>query len=182
MSGGNIMENKNNETEKIEGLGESLKVEDKSLEAIETIQVELEDTKEKFLRLYADFENYKKKVQKDKEELIKYSNETLIYEILPIIDSLEMALKHASNENLDSLKQGVENTLRELIRTLEKFGLKSIEAINKSFDPAYHHAMSQVEREDVDDNTIVEELRKGYIFNEKVLRPSLVVVSKKTGH
>lgn len=167
---------------KPEEAGISTELEDKSTEAVELIQAELEDTKNKYLRLYAEFENYKKKVQKDKEELVKYANESMVYEILPVIDSLEMALKHAGDNCTDAtaaLAQGVENTLRELNRTLEKFGVASIEALNKPFDPAYHHAMSQVGRSDVENNTVVEEFRKGYLYKEKVLRPSLVAVSKK---
>lgn len=171
-------EKRKEETQKVEEIGASLQVEDKTPEAIETIQAELEETKDKYLRLYAEFENYRKKVQKDKEELIKYSNESLIYELLPIIDNLEMALRHT--EEKDSLIKGVENTHREMLRTLQKFGLSPIDAIGKPFDPNYHHAMSQVERDDVENNTVVEELRKGYLYNEKVIRPSLVAVSKKT--
>lgn len=159
--------------------GVSTELEDKS---IETIQAELGEVKDKYLRLYADFDNYRKKIQKDKEELVKFANESLIYELLPNIDNLEMALKHASEggpEALQSLRQGVENTHRELLRTLEKFGVTPIEALNKPFDPAYHHAMSQVERDDVENNTVVEEFRKGYLYRDKVLRPSLVAVSKR---
>lgn len=170
-------EQKKEDIQKTEEIAVSLQVEDKTPEAVETIQAELEETKDKYLRLYAEFENYRKKVQKDKEELIKYSNETLIYELLPVIDSLEMALKHSDEK--ESLVKGVENTLREMLRTLQKFGLSPIEAIGKPFDPNYHHAMSQVERDDIDNNTVVEELRKGYLYNEKVIRPSLVTVSKK---
>jgi len=172
----------NSTAEKPEESGISTELEEKSLEAVELIQAELEDTKGKYLRLYAEFENYKKKVQKDKEEFIKYSNETMAYELLPAIDNLDMALKHAGESNSDSLaalSQGVENTLREINRTLEKFGICSIEALNKTFDPAYHHAMTQVERADVENNTVVEEFRKGYLYKDKVLRPSLVAVSKK---
>lgn len=160
----------------------STEIEDKSTEAVEIIQADLEETKNKYLRLYAEFENYKKKVQKDKEELIKYANESMVYELLPVIDNLEMALKHAGDnctEATTALAQGVENTLRELNRTLEKFGVAAIEAVNKPFDPAYHHAMSQVARSDMESNTVVEEFRKGYLYKEKVLRPSLVAVSKK---
>ncbi len=93
-----------------------------------------------------------------------------------------MALKHAAEggtETADSLAQGVENTLREMNRTLEKFGITAIEALNKQFDPAYHHAMSQIERSDLESNTVTDEFRKGYLYKDKVLRPSLVAVSKK---
>jgi molecular chaperone GrpE len=146
----------------------------------EQLLAELQEINAKYLRLYAEFENYKKRVSKDKEELIKYGNESLLYEILPFIDHLEMALKHASNEVSSGLVQGVEITLRDLRKTLEKFGLTAIEAYGKPFDPVVHHAMSQVERNDTEDNTVVEEFRRGYMLRDKVLRPALVAVSKKT--
>ncbi|MBF0559207.1 MAG: nucleotide exchange factor GrpE [Nitrospirae bacterium] len=155
--------------------------EEKSPAAVEAILAEVEDMRSKYLRLYAEFENYKKKVQRDREEFMKYANEAMAYELLPAIDNLEMALKHAGEGGpvSDALAQGVENTLREINRTLEKFGIVAIEALHKAFDPSYHHAMSQVERSDVESNTVVEEFRKGYLYKDKVLRASLVAVSKK---
>ncbi|BCB97185.1 protein GrpE [Dissulfurispira thermophila] len=176
------MEGMEEEVKKTEEISVSSEIEDKTAEAVDAMQAELTEAKDKYLRLYAEFENYKKKVQKDREELIKYSNESLIYELLPALDNLEMALRHSVEANSESLIKGVENTFRELVRILEKFGLKSIDAIGKPFDPAYHHAMSQVERDDVESNTVVEEFRKGYLYNEKVLRPSLVAVSKKASN
>ncbi len=151
------------------------------------LEEELQEQKDKYLRLYAEFENYKKRMLKDKEELIKYGNESLLYELLPVIDNLEMAMKHSSNDisigdqpKVSGLVQGVEITLKEFIKVLDRFGLSQITALNKTFDPSIHHAMAQVERDDVDENTVVEEFRKGYMFKDKVLRPSLVVVSKKS--
>jgi molecular chaperone GrpE len=144
------------------------------------LNAELRETNEKYLRLYAEFENYKKRVNKDKEELIKYGNENLLYDLLPVIDNLEMALQHASNDVSSGLVQGVELTLKELRKALAKFGLTPIEALDKPFDPLVHHAMTQVERDDVAEKTVVEEYRKGYRLRDKVLRPSLVAVSKKT--
>lgn len=140
---------------------------------------ELQELKDKYLRLYAEFDNYRKRVLKDKEELIKYSNESLLYELLPVIDNLELAVKHSSNNVSQGLIQGVEITLKEFQRVLEKFGITSISALGKQFDPSLHHAMTQVERDDTDEKTVVEEFRKGYMFRDKVLRPSLVAVSKK---
>ncbi len=133
----------------------------------------------KYLRLYADFENYRKRVNKDKEDLIRFGNESLLYELLPAIDNLELALKHASGEVNSGLVQGVEVTLKEMQRTLEKFGLVRIEATGKPFDPTVHHAMSQIERDDIDEKMIAEEFRAGYRYRDKVLRPSLVAVSVK---
>lgn len=139
-----------------------------------------DDLNSKYLRLYADFENYRKRVNKDKEDLIRYSNESLLYELLPAIDNLELALKHTSGEVNSGLVQGVEVTLKELQRTLEKFGLVRIEATGKAFDPTVHHAMSQVQRDDLDEKMIAEEFRAGYRYRDKVLRPSLVSVSVKS--
>jgi molecular chaperone GrpE len=140
---------------------------------------ELKEMSEKYLRLYAEFDNYKKRVNKDKEELLKYGQESLLYELLTVIDNLELALKHASDEVSTGLIQGVEITYKELMKTLEKFGLTAVEAEGENFDPSVHHAMSQVERDDVEENIVVEEYRKGYKLKDKVLRPSLVSVSKK---
>jgi molecular chaperone GrpE len=145
----------------------------------ESLTAELKEIHDKYFRLYAEFENYKKRVQKDKEEILRYGNENLLSELLPVLDHLEMALQHASNDVSSGLVQGVEITLRELKRTLEKFGLTAVEAMGKPFDPVVHHAMSQAERDDIDEMTVVEEFRKGYRLKDKVLRPSLVSVSKK---
>jgi molecular chaperone GrpE len=137
----------------------------------------IDELNNKYLRLYAEFENYRRRVGKEKEELAKFGNESLLYELLPVIDSLELALKHSSGEENSGLVQGVEMTLKELHRTLDKFGLSRIESVGKEFDPAVHHAMTQVEREDLDEKMVAEELRPGYLYNGKVLRPSLVSVS-----
>ncbi|NJD56556.1 MAG: nucleotide exchange factor GrpE [Nitrospirae bacterium] len=138
---------------------------------------EAEDLNNKYLRLYADFENYRKRVNKDKEDLIRYGNESLLYELLPAIDNLELAMKHATGDVNSGLVQGVEVTLKELQRTLEKFGLTRIEAEGRQFDPAVHHAMSRVERADIPEQMVAQEFRAGYRYRDKVLRPSLVAVS-----
>jgi molecular chaperone GrpE len=139
----------------------------------------IEELNNKYLRLYAEFDDYRKIVNKDKEELAKYGNESLIYELLPIIDSLELALKHAQEEPQAGIVQGVVMTLKELQRTLEKFGVSKIGAAGKKFDPSVHHAMTQVEREDIEEKMVAEELRTGYLYRDKVLRPALVSVSVK---
>jgi len=138
-----------------------------------------QESHDKYVRLYAEFENYRKRVSKEKEELVKYGNESLLYALLPAIDHLELALKHGAYDPKTGVVQGVELTLKELQRTLGKFGLSRIEAVGKQFDPSVHHAMMQVEREDLDEKIVAEELRAGYLFHDKVLRPSLVSVSVK---
>jgi len=145
----------------------------------EAVPGELAELKDKYLRLYAEFENYRKRVAKDKEELVKYANESLIYELLPSLDTLELAVRHVESGAAEALLEGVHNTLRGLYRALEKFGLTHIEAEGKPFNPEVHHAIGRVERDDMDENMVVEELRKGFLYNGKVLRASLVNVSAR---
>ncbi|MEN2986046.1 MAG: nucleotide exchange factor GrpE [Thermodesulfovibrionaceae bacterium] len=163
--------------------GETLAIEEKSRDLIENLQKEIEKQKEKYLRLYAEFENYKKMVNKEREEIISYANEKLIKELLPVIDNLELAVKHSqSNLNLswlEAVRVGVENAIREFLRVLEKFGVKPIDSLGQAFNPEIHDAISVVETEEAEENTVVEEIRKGYLYKDKVLRASLVAVSKK---
>jgi len=143
----------------------------------------LAESNDKFVRLYADFENYKKISDRNKEELLKYANEEIISDILTVIDHLELALHHSSEgETSSSLAEGVNLTLKELKNVLEKHGLVTIDALGKSFDPVVHHAMSQIESEDEEENTIVKEFRKGYMLKERVLRAAMVGVSAKPAH
>lgn len=147
---------------------------------VEELRKALSESNDKYLRLYAEFENYKKFEAKRKEELLNYSNEGLMRELLTVIDHLELALQHASNSEAKSgLKEGVELTLKELKNILERYGLVYIDAKGKPFDPYLHHAMSQVETDEVDENIVVSEFRKGYKLKDRVLRASLVGVSKK---
>ncbi len=138
---------------------------------------------DKFVRERADLENYRKRVQREKEDLLKYGNESLLLEILPVIDNMERALAHASEESMAAVIQGIELTLSMLQAAIKKFGAAPIEAKGKMFDPAYHQAMTQVESEDHMPNTVVDEFQKGYMLNDRLLRPALVSVAsgpKKT--
>ncbi len=156
------------------GTAEEVPVDEK-----ERLSGELQSINNKYKRMYAEFENYKKRVQKDGEELVKYANEKIICDLLPVIDNLEMAIEHSKDEATGGIVEGVENTLKELLRILKKFGLVPIETTDKPFDPSVHHALSVVEREDIEENKVVEVFRKGYMFNNKVIRAPLVSVSKK---
>ncbi len=150
-------------------------------EDVEGLKKEAEELKDKYLRLYADFENYKRVSAKEKQALVKYSIEEIIKEILSVVDHLELALEHSSDDEASKpLKEGVEMTLKELKTTLEKFGLTGIDALGKPFDPSVHHAMSQIASDESEENTVIAEFRKGYMLNDRVLRAALVGVSKKT--
>lgn len=143
------------------------------------VEAKFNEINEKYVRLYADFENYRKRVAREKEELLKFAPEPLIFELLTVIDTLELALTHANDDDaLDSLKKGIEMTLKEFSRVLERSGLKQIEAFGKPFDPEFHEAMTHTKRDDVKPGTVVEEFRKGYALYDKLIRASLVAVSK----
>jgi len=179
MEDQDINEDNTSPEKEVHEVTEGMSAEQVPVDEKERLAKELQEINDKYFRLYAEFANYKKRVHKDKEEILRYGNENLLSELLPVIDHLEMALQHASNDISSGLVQGVEITLKELKRTLEKFGLTAVEAMGKPFDPVVHHAMSQAERDDIDEMTVVEEFRKGYRLKDKVLRPSLVSVSKK---
>lgn len=133
---------------------------------------------DKYLRERADLENYRKRVQKEKEEILKYGNEQIMLEILPSLDSLERAVDHASEE--DPIVEGVKLTLTMLLSTLKKFGVTPLETPpGTPFDPAFHQAMTQVESADQEPNSVVNVFQKGYLLNDRLLRPAMVTVAVK---
>lgn len=154
-------------------------------EKILTLEAELIQAKAKadehygqLLRLQADFDNYRKRTQKEKTEIIKYASERVVGELLPVLDNFDRAISSAQvNPDFSAFSQGVEMILRQLQTALNKEGLKAIEALGQPFDPNLHDAVLRVESEEHSENTVVEELQKGYYLNEKVLRPSMVKVS-----
>lgn len=149
------------------------------LQKINELQDEAEKNYDLYLRSEAEIDNLRKRNRKEKEEWVKYANETLIKEILPVIDNLEMAISHAQNENsLHALREGVELTLKGLRDTLEKSGLQEIKAEGIPFDPSYHHAVSEQEDQDVKAGIILRELQRGYTLKKRLIRPAMVVVSK----
>ncbi|MHB8075443.1 nucleotide exchange factor GrpE [Desulfosporosinus fructosivorans] len=129
-------------------------------------------------RLQADFDNYRKRTQKEKTELIKYASERLVVELLPVLDNFDRAVSAAKdNPDFTSFSQGVEMILRQMQTALSKEGLKAMDAVGQPFDPNLHEAVLRVASEEHPENTVVEELQKGYYLKEKVLRPCMVKVS-----
>ena len=126
-------------------------------------------------RLQADFENFRRRVNKEKEEFHKYASESLICSLLPILDNFERAIAAGEGGNLLS---GVEMIFRQLKEILEKEGLCSIQAVKTEFDPNRHEAVMTVENDEHPDNTVIEEFQKGYLLKDKVIRPAMVKVSK----
>jgi molecular chaperone GrpE len=132
---------------------------------------------DRFLRERADLENYRKRVGREKEELLNYGNKSLLEEILPIIDNLERALAHASEDGLGAVVEGIRMTHAMLLTALKKFNVTPIEAVGTPFNSAFHQAMAQVETDQYEPNTVVEEYQKGYMLKERLLRPTMVTVA-----
>jgi len=138
------------------------------------------DSNEKYLRLAAEFDNYRKRTQKEMGDIIEYAGEKVLRNILPILDDFERALaNHEDNEESDeTLQKGLEMIYKKFIKTLSDMDVKSMETVNQPFDPDLHHAVMAKEVENVDADLVVEEFEKGYLFKKHVLRHAKVVVSK----
>ncbi len=145
-------------------------------------EAELKEYKEKVLRLAAELENFKKRIEREKTEYLKFALEDFVKELLPFLDNLERAVATArESRDIDKLVEGLELTLSSYTKTLERFGLKAFVAEGKKFDPKLHEALSVQEQEGVEDDIVIKDLLKGYTLHEKVLRPALVIVSKNIG-
>jgi len=156
----------------------------KELEArCETAEQESRQHYERLLRVSADFENFKKRAFKEADDFRKYANELLLMELLTVVDNLERAIQATSSENnaAGCLVEGVEMTLKALLKIFEKFSVKLIDAVGKPFDPNFHQAMMQEASDLYPENTVIREFQKGYLLHERLLRPSMVVVSKGSG-
>lgn len=148
--------------------------------ALEEKEEAIKSLQEKMLYLQAEFENYKKLKIKEKEDILKFGNEVLVKELLPVVDNLEMALDHTEKtEDYKGICEGVRMTLNAFLKVLEKAGVTRIEAAGKKFDPNLHEAFYQEEKEDMEPDTVISEFQKGYLLNNRLVRPSRVVVSKK---
>jgi molecular chaperone GrpE len=133
---------------------------------------------DKYLRLAAEFENFKRLTQKQKQEYSQFANESLLKELLPIVDNLERALKCVQEGRAsDGLVQGVELTLKQFTETLMRFGVRPIVSVGVPFDPTRHQAMAQQASNAAVENTVIEEYQKGYQLHDRILRAAMVVVA-----
>jgi molecular chaperone GrpE len=149
-------------------------------ESLEEHKESLKELSNKYLYLQADFENFKKIKAKEKQDLLKFGNEILIKELIPVIDNLERAIDHAGkSEDTTGIVEGVRITLNEFFKVLERSGVDRVDAVGKKFDPNLHEALFQEEKEEVEPDTVISELQKGYTLNGRLLRPARVSVSKK---
>lgn len=171
-------ENVNANSEQSLSEDEKGQIDNPQLNEIEQLKLINDELQNRLLRVQADYDNFKKRTIKEKEELAKYATAKLVESLLNAVDNFERALQ-ASNEsrNYDSLIQGVEMVYRQLGDALAKEGLAPIEAIGQPFNPEFHQAVMQVETDQYESGYVVEELQKGYIFKGKVIRPSMVKVN-----
>lgn len=145
---------------------------------IEELAKQAEENQQRYLRAQADFDNFRRRTQKEKEDLAQYASMKLIGQLLPVVDNFERAVAAASaNQDFEALAKGVDMIFRQLEQTLQQEGLKAMEAVGEPFNPEFHQAIMTVESDDHEEGIIVEEVQKGYILKDRVLRPAMVKVS-----
>ena len=150
----------------------------KKLEEMEKEKNELSD---RLLRTMAEFDNYRKRVAREKEDLIKYGNEKFAFELLSVMDNFERSLEQAkTSHEVEPVIEGIEMIWKQFVGAMEKFHVKPFDSVGEPFDPGRHEAMAQQEHDEYEENTVIEEYQKGYFLKEKLLRPARVIVSKST--
>ena len=150
-------------------------------EQLKTAELEAKNNHDRFVRQVAETENFKKRSTRERDDAIRFANESLIKELLPVIDNLERAIGHAAgagDDNSKPLVDGVELVLKALLDVLSKFGVTQISAVGQPFDPSKHEAIAQVTSDIHAPNTVIEEIHKGYQLRDRLLRAALVSVAK----
>jgi molecular chaperone GrpE len=175
---------KSEEPEK-EEKAEEIKVEiestsnDKLLEEKKQLEEKINSLQDSLLRKAAEFENYKRRTENDQLNLIKYAAESFIIKILPVYDDLQRSVVHLGETSLDSVREGLKLVLDKFTKTLDEQGIKKIEAKGQEFDVEYHEALMQQPSNEFPPNTVLEEVDPGYIYKDKVIKHSKVIVSKE---
>ena len=152
----------------------------KALEAeLAAKKEEVKEAHDRLLRVSADYENYKKRFAREMEDFRKYANQSLLKEMLSVVDNLELAINAAKEEKNSDKKliEGLNLTRNEMLRVFEKFNVKPIKARGEKFDPAFHEAVMREETDDYPENTVMSEFQKGYLIHDRLLRPAMVVVA-----
>ena len=150
-------------------------------EKVESLEKEAKETHDRLLRVSAEFENYKKRAAREMNDFRKFANESFVKAMLPVIDNLDRAIESLNNAKQadSSMVEGVNITLKEILKVLEQFGVKRFDSLENTFDPGLHQAVMIEETEVHAENSVVKELQKGYTIHDRLLRPAMVVVSKK---
>jgi molecular chaperone GrpE len=144
---------------------------------------ECQGLNDRYLRLAAEFENYKRLAQRDQRDQIRYGNEQILRELLAVVDNLERAVKAAKDSGTNGgLVQGVDLTLKQLMGVLMKFGVQPVATVGQPFDPAAHHAVTSVASTEIAENHVVEEFQRGYRLHDRILRAAMVSISTGSAH
>ena len=150
-------------------------------ERAEAAEKERDEFKERWMRATADLDNLRKRTRREKDEFRKYGHDKFALELIPVVDNLERALEHADKSpDAAGIIDGVQMVYRQLIGALEKHGISGIEACGSKFDPEHHEAIQQVETTEHETGTVVEQYQKGYSIHDRLLRPAMVSVAKRT--
>lgn len=173
------------EAEEIESPSETVETEQQeepgAEEELEAARAELTELRDQMLRMAAESENFKKRMERERLTALKYSGEQIFREILPVVDNLERAIAHVegadAEKSLDALVEGVQLTLKSLNSTLEKFEVKPIESVGQPFDPNHQEALTMEASDTIPANSVVTEFEKGYYYKDRLLRAAKVVVS-----
>lgn len=174
------MGEKNNKDKKAPELEEAVTVPRKEYDCLKSKSDERDVLHDKYLRAHAEFENVKKRLEKERMDFLKYANEGLILEFLPILDNLEIAEKHIKEaKDFKAVQEGVDMIQNQIQKFLKDIGVEKLKALGQTFDPNLHEAVETEESSDVDDGIVVEELKPGYNFNGRLLRPASVKIAKK---
>lgn len=163
------------ETPEEDNAPEAEKTEEKSEEKAEE---KADDGNEKYVRLMAEFQNYKKRVAKEKNDIREYATEKLVMELLPVLDNFERALAASAEDDPAGYAKGMELIFTQMVTELQKSGLTEVEAEGQDFDPTKHNAVMTEENEELESGKVSKVLQKGYALNDKVIRPSMVAVTK----
>jgi len=152
----------------------------KKKDEIQELKDQVAAEKDRALRLSAEFENYKKRTQREINDFKKFANESIFRQLLSVVDNLERAISAAQENSEESaLFEGVKLTNKDIVKLFETFNVKSVKADNEPFDPNFHQAVTQEENDEFPDNTVTKVLQKGYLLHDRLIRPAMVVVSKK---
>src|SRR5437667_11940416 len=147
-------------------------------ETLEAKTLLAEEHRDRYLRAAAEFDNARKRAARERDEYTRYANESLLRELLPVLDNFERALQSARNETTAAaVTAGVELIQRELLRVLEKFGVTSFTSVGQPFDPERHEAIARVPAQEQPEGTVVDETARGYLLNGRILRPAMVTVA-----
>jgi len=174
---GEETEKVNEAAEQVEETNEETNNQVEEQDPVAALQQEVEENYNRYLRVQADFDNFRKRSRKEREDLLKYAVQPLAEGLLPAVDNLERALAAAVDSDGESLLKGVDMIYRQILQIFEQEGIVPIEAEGKPFDPQFHQAVMQEENPDFESGIVTQELQKGYMLKDRVIRPSMVKVN-----